>query len=54
MLIETFLRRRLPPRLQWYYLLVAPLLKIPLTLELIVSFGVFNKATCEILLASSS
>jgi hypothetical protein len=34
MLIVTILRRRyLPPRLQWYQLLVAPLLTIPLTLS---------------------
>jgi hypothetical protein len=40
-LIGIILRRNyLPPRLQWYQLLVAPLLKIPLTPELIVSFGI--------------
>jgi hypothetical protein len=34
MLIGTILRRHyLPPRLQWYQLLVAPLLEIPPTLS---------------------
>jgi hypothetical protein len=41
MLIGTILRRHyLLPHLQWHQSLVMPLLKIPLTPELIVSFGV--------------
>jgi hypothetical protein len=40
-LICTITRRHfVPPRAQWYHLALTPLLKIPLTPELIVSFGV--------------